>query len=105
MNWRFWRKKKKADQIINLYEDCCLDLNNLTEEELEYIIFRFSETIKSLAFMTIPQNARHAVLKMFGPIKGDQRITFTITWGCVGNDLLMWLGEFRRKERERELQS
>ena len=87
-------------------EACSLDFGSLTEEEIRYLAFRFSETVKSLAFMTIEQNARIAITRLSGrTIKGGDRVNIIFDWGVMGNDFLMWLGEFRRKKEEKEIWS
>jgi len=105
MNLRFWRKKKKSEQTLRFNEDCCLNLNELTNNEFEYLIFRFSESIKSFAYLSIEQNSRKALNQISAEIRGDTRIYFTFNWGVVGNDLLMWLGEFRRNQKAKEMWS
>lgn len=76
-----------------------LNLDLLTKEELNYIVRRFSETMQSLAFMTMEERIR-AGLKHYTEIKGEQSVTITYNWGILGNDLIMWLGEFRKKRKE-----
>ncbi len=105
MNVKFWRKMKKSERTFESFNNACLNLNDLTKIELEYITLRFSETIKSFVFMTIEQHVKNAMRQIPREISGGTKVELHFYWGCIGNDLPMWLGEFRRKEREKQLQS
>jgi len=110
MNLRFWRKKKPiyfATQMPQLElgsSENYLNLNELSKEEFNYLVRRFSETVKSLVYMTIEERIR-AGLKQYTSVKGGDSVTITHNWGILGNDLIMWLGEFRRNQEAKEMRS
>lgn len=107
MKWKFWGKKKKAYTTVPLYlekSENKIDLNALSKEEFDYLVTRFSETLKSLIYMTIEGQVRAGLERYKAAIiEGTDSISIQHTWGVLGNDLLVWLGEFRRKQEEGQL--
>ncbi len=106
MNYKFWKKKIK----ISVYHaiptsigesENVLDMKGVSDEEYNYLINRFGETIKNLIYMTLEERIRvglDSYRKQL--IHGQDRISIIHQWGVIGNDLIMWLGEFRRKGKE-----
>ena len=110
MNPRFWRKKKPvyfstpAPKLELRGSGNHLNLDELSREEFDYLVKKFTETIKSLVYMTIEDRIRD-ILKKYTNILGGDSVTITHTWGILGNDLIVWLGEFRRNQKAKELRS